>query len=529
MMRANVKWLVVVILVVVLAVVFGLAGNVALPSGSVSPQQESSSSVTHLMYPPTFDSGWMDITDKLGQSFTLTHDLNTTEALVDVVGRRRLTNGDHKLFFGSTIYIPAGWNRTYKGPSWGRSLVQTGDGGYAIAGYKWVVEPVNVADFWLVKTDAAGNMQWNKTYGGTNSDVACSVVQTLDGGYAIAGRTSSYGAGLSDFWLVKTNAIGNLQWNKTYGGTHLDLAYSMIQTLDGGYAIAGETSSYGAGSDDFWLVKTDSSGNVQWNQTYGGNYAEIAYSIIQTTDWGGYALAGFTDSYGAGDYDFWLVKTDVTGHAEWNKTYGGTYEDIAYSVVQTDDGGYAIAGYTKSYGAGDYDSWLVKTDLLGNHLANRTYGGTDDDRAYSVVQVDDGAYVLVGDTQSRVGYEELWLVKTDMADLGYESFSVGLSMIDFNNSTITFYRGRTDPYWNYVRIRIWTIQEPTWQYGDIDMDGFVDDADLFILARNYWKTVPPDTAQAQAVASISAATTTAVATVAVVLGLYRLRKKQTIR
>jgi len=477
MMRANVKWLVVVILVVVLAVVFGLAGNVALPSGSVSPQQESSSSVTHLMYPPTFDSGWMDITDKLGQSFTLTHDLNTTEALVDVVGRRRLTNGDHKLFFGSTIYIPAGWNRTYKGPSWGRSLVQTGDGGYAIAGYKWVVEPVNVADFWLVKTDAAGNMQWNKTYGGAD----------------------------------------------------LDLAYSMIQTLDGGYAIAGETSSYGAGSDDFWLVKTDSSGNVQWNQTYGGNYAEIAYSIIQTTDWGGYALAGFTDSYGAGDYDFWLVKTDVTGHAEWNKTYGGTYEDIAYSVVQTDDGGYAIAGYTKSYGAGDYDSWLVKTDLLGNHLANRTYGGTDDDRAYSVVQVDDGAYVLVGDTQSRVGYEELWLVKTDMADLGYESFSVGLSMIDFNNSTITFYRGRTDPYWNYVRIRIWTIQEPTWQYGDIDMDGFVDDADLFILARNYWKTVPPDTAQAQAVASISAATTTAVATVAVVLGLYRLRKKQTIR
>jgi len=161
--------------------------------------------------------------------------------------------------------------------------------------------------------------EWNKTYGGTSNDVAWSAVQTWDGGYALAGYTESFGAGDSDFWLVKTDSSGNIQWNKTYGGTNTDYAHSVVQTWDGGYALAGDTWSLELDDADFWLVKTDSSGNMQWSKTYGGTNYDCVRSVVQTWD-GGYALAGYTYSFGAGDSDFWLVKTDSSGNIQWNKT-----------------------------------------------------------------------------------------------------------------------------------------------------------------------------------------------------------------
>jgi hypothetical protein len=169
----------------------------------------------------------------------------------------------------------------------------------------------------------------------------------------------SFGSGPNDFWLVKTNASGNMIWNKTYGGASYDVAYSVVQTEDGGYAIAGYTQSFGAGLDDFWLVKTDADGNIMWSKAYGGENTDRAYSIVQASD-GGYAIAGYTQSFGAGLDDFWLVKTDADGNAQWNKTYGGTNTDWVMSIVQTNDGGYATAGFTKSFGAGNGDFWLVK-------------------------------------------------------------------------------------------------------------------------------------------------------------------------
>jgi hypothetical protein len=207
---------------------------------------------------------------------------------------------------------------------------------------------------------------WSQTYGGTGDDEAYSVIQTSDGGYALAGYTDSYGAYSFqyDFWLVKTDASGNAQWNRTYGGTGNDQAYALVQTSDGGYALAGRTNSFGAGQYDFWLVKTDYAGNMQWNKTYGGTSYDYAYSVVQTSD-GGYALAGHTRSFGAGSTDFWLVKTDASGNAQWNKTYGGTEFDAAYALVETGDGGYALAGITLSYGASNSDFWLVKTDENG--------------------------------------------------------------------------------------------------------------------------------------------------------------------
>ena len=310
--------------------------------------------------------------------------------------------------------LGAEWNKTFGGTGTDGlvSVQQTSNGDYILAG---CTDSYGAGgfDFWLVKTDFNGNKQWNKTYGGTNRDEADSVQQTSDGGYILTGKTSSYGAGLSDFWLVKTDSDGNKEWDKTYGGTNSDEADSVQQTSDGGYILAGLTTSYGAGLSDFWLVKTDPDGNKEWDKTFGGSSYECAQSVQQTSD-GDYILAGFTTSYGAGKDDFWLVKTDSSGNEVWNKTFGGTNDDYAHSVQQTIDGGYILAGYTYSYGGGFYDAWLVKTDPDGNKEWDKTFGGSSYECAQSVQQTSDGGYILAGYTDSYGGGSyDIWLVKTD--------------------------------------------------------------------------------------------------------------------
>jgi len=303
------------------------------------------------------------------------------------------------------------WSENFGGTGNERaySVIQTSDEGYALVGYT-TSYGAGWRDFWLVKTDSSGNMEWSENFGGTGSDRAYSVIQTSDEGYALAGYTDSYGAGGWDFWLVKTDSSGNMEWSENFGGTGSDRAYSVIQTSDEGYALAGYTDSYGAGGEDFWLVKADSSGNEKWSKTFGGENDDEAYSVIQTSD-GGHALAGYTDSYGAGGEDFWLVKTDSSGNMEWSENFGGTGSDMACSVIQTSDGGYTLAGYTGSYGAGMYDFWLVKTDSSGNEVGSRTFGGAGDDYAYSAVQTSDGGYVIAGSTESYgAGKEDFWLV-----------------------------------------------------------------------------------------------------------------------
>jgi predicted secreted protein len=304
------------------------------------------------------------------------------------------------------------WNKTYggTGDEFARSIVQTDDGGYALAG-ETTSFGAGGRDFWLVKTDQNGNMQWNKTYGGGGDDWASCVVQTRDRGYAITGVTASFGAGAGDFWLIKTDRNGNAQWNKTYGGPMFDQPLSVVQTSDEGYALAGETRSFGNGQNDAWLIKTDRNGNAQWNKTYGGPMEDVASMVIQTSD-EGYALAGETRSFGVGDYDFWLVKTDRNGVAQWNKTYGGPSMEFGSAIVQTVDGGYAIMGDTYSFGAGGCDLWLVKTDLAGNMQWNATYGGASEDHGESLIQTCDGGYALVGWTSSfGAGERDFWLIK----------------------------------------------------------------------------------------------------------------------
>ena len=205
---------------------------------------------------------------------------------------------------------------------------------------------------------------FTKTYGGTNWDEVSSVQQTSDGGYILAGYTSSFGAGSYDIFFIKADENGNIVWAKTYGGTGGDFSYSVQQTSDGGYIVAGGTNSFGAGGLDVFLIKTDADGNIIWAKTYRRTGDEWARSVHQTSD-GGYILAGATNSFGAGSYDILLIKTDANGNIIWAKTYGGTGNDWAYSLQQISDVGYILAGLTNSFGAGDYDIFLINADANG--------------------------------------------------------------------------------------------------------------------------------------------------------------------
>jgi hypothetical protein len=268
------------------------------------------------------------------------------------------------------------------------------------------------SDFFLIKANSSGNIIWVKTYGGINDDYASSVQQTSDGGYIVAGYTNSFGAGANDFFLIKTDANGNVQWAKTYGETSGEWANSAQQTSDGGYIVVGLTWSFGASGGDIFLVKTDANGNVQWAKTYGGSGWDQPYSVQQTSD-GGYILTGETTSFGAGDRDFFLIKTDANGNVQWAKIYGGTNWDQAFSVQQTSDGGYIVAGGTWSFGEGGYDFLLIKTDANGNVIWAKTYGTVNNDIAWSVQQTSDGGYIVAGDSPLGMGLWDIFLIKTD--------------------------------------------------------------------------------------------------------------------
>jgi hypothetical protein len=312
------------------------------------------------------------------------------------------------------------WTKTIGGPESeeGNSLIQTSDGGYAITGFTKSFGTGEL-DVYLVKLDANGNLQWTKTIGGKKEDVGASLIQTSDGGYAIAGSTRSSGAGEADIYLVKLDANGNLQWTKTIGGKKEDVGTSLIQTSDGGYAIAGSTRSFGAGEADIYVVKLDANGNLQWTKTIGGENNDWGLSLIQTSD-GGYAIAGATTSFGAGKADVYVVKLDANGNLRWTKTIGGPRGDWGFSLIQASDGGYAITGITSSdelaayFGPAEADVYVVKLDANGNFQWTKTIGGPEHDRGISLIQTSDGSYAIAGSTQSfGAGEWDIYVVKLD--------------------------------------------------------------------------------------------------------------------
>ncbi|MCF7809785.1 T9SS type A sorting domain-containing protein [bacterium] len=251
---------------------------------------------------------------------------------------------------------------------------------------------------------------WSRTYGGTEDDNCKTMIQTTDDCFVLAGWTESFGAGGYDMWMVKTNNDGDSLWSRTFGGEDNDRCYSIIQTTDGGYALAGYSYSFGVGESDIWLVKTDSEGNSLWSRTFGGDSTDCCYSIIQTED-EGYILAGHTKSFGSGEFDMWLIKTDVDGDSIWSRTFGGDSTDYCYSMIQTQDEGFALAGHTRSFGAGREDMLLIKTDTDGNSVWLKTYGGIYVDWCFSVVQSTDGSFLLGGSIIER--RQDIMVVKSD--------------------------------------------------------------------------------------------------------------------
>ncbi|MGB2807138.1 MAG: hypothetical protein WBC22_05335 [Sedimentisphaerales bacterium] len=321
---------------------------------------------------------------------------------------------------GSDVYLlktePNGtmqWQKSFggSGSDSGSSVQQTSDGGYIIAGYTFSFG-AGSSDVYLIKTEPNGTMQWQKTFGGSEHEYGNSVQQTSDGGYIITYMDHPFFSTVCDVHLIKTEPNGNLQWQKDFGGSSFDQGNSVQQTSDGGYVIAGSTSSFGAGQSDVYLIKTEPNGTMQWEKTFGGSDFDKGFSVQQTID-GGYIIAGYTRSFGAGDSDVYLIKTEPNGSSEWQKTFGGSGVEYGNSVQQTLDGRYIIAGDTDSFGAGDCDVYLIKTDPNGSSEWEKTFGASKDDNGSSVQQTVDGGYIIAGysDSDSPGSIYEVYLIK----------------------------------------------------------------------------------------------------------------------
>ena len=343
------------------------------------------------------------------------------------------------------------WSRTFGGADYdiGYAVEQTADGGYIIAGDTRSFGAGGY-DAWLIRTDARGDTLWTRTFGGPGDDGARSVVQTEDGGYLLAGCTESVGAGQGDVFLVRTDADGRELWSRTYGGTGLDQAFSVQQTADKGFVVAGLTQSFGAGEDDVYLIKTNTRGDTLWTRTFGGDDDDFGYSVRQTAD-GGYIVAGLTESFGAGGEDVYLIRTDARGDTLlcrenrgqslgapasdvprapqgraarysprfpgtlWTRTFGGPNSDEAHAVEVTADGGFVVAGSTYSFGAGSFDGYLLRAGPRGDLLWTKTLGGPGDDGAWSVAKAVGGGFLVAGYRSSAAGDRDVFLVKADSA------------------------------------------------------------------------------------------------------------------
>ncbi|MFN0213303.1 MAG: T9SS type A sorting domain-containing protein [Saprospiraceae bacterium] len=326
------------------------------------------------------------------------------------------------------------------------SVQQTSDGGYIVAGLTQsnngdVSGNHGSVDLWVTKLNSNGEIQWQRALGGSNVDVGGKIIQTNDGGYILVGFVLSNNGDISgnhgeaDFWVVKLNSSGAIQWQKTLGGSKGDEPQAIQQTLDGGFIVVGYTNSNDGdvsgnhGQYDFWVVKLSNVGAIEWQKTLGGTGSDEAYSVQQTTD-GGYIVAGKTFSNDGdvsgnhGDIDYWVVKLNSIGAIEWQKAFGGSGADDGGLVCQTMDGGYVVAGGTGSndgqvsgvYGKGD--AWVVKLDQEGELQWQKTLGGTDQDGASSIFQTSNGSYVLSiltesmdGDVVGNDGGADVWVVK----------------------------------------------------------------------------------------------------------------------
>jgi hypothetical protein len=375
------------------------------------------------------------------------------------------------------------WDKRFGGNSneYLQSIIQTSDGGYLIGGtsFSGVSGDKTQAskggfDYWIVKLDASGTKQWDKTFGGSADDFLLSATQTSDGGYLIGGNSDSgisgdktqAGKGASDFWVLKLDATGTKVWDKSFGGSNTDALNSVAQTSDGGYilgghsysGISGDKTQASKGDSDFWIVKLNASGTKLWDKAFGGTGFDESRVIVQTSD-GGYLSGGWSDSGTSADKtqaskgfeDFWVIKLNASGVKVWDKTFGGSGSENLLSLAQTSDGGYILGGDSDSgisgdktqASKGDSDYWVVKLDANGTKQWDRSIGGSADDFLLSLTQTADGGYMLGGRSDSGIsgdktqpsrGDFDYWVVKTDAGGTKLWDKALGGASEDVLNS-----------------------------------------------------------------------------------------------
>ena len=337
------------------------------------------------------------------------------------------------------------WERTYSGVpyDWASSIKETSDGGYIIAGYTECFG-AQEGDAWVIKVDSSGDIVWERRYGGEFSDEATCIQQTDDDedgqkndGYIVAGRTKSFGSSVSDMWVIKLSGAGDITWENRYGETDFDIASSIDQTSDGGYIVAGDSWNATSGAtvhSDMAVVKLGADGSIQWQKTYGDIDSDTASCVQETPD-GGYILAGDTRSF-TSISDIWILKLTSTGSVIWQKTYGGNWS-YAIDLDQTSDGGYIVAGHTHDFGAGFSDILLLKLDSAGTIIWQKVYGGSGFEWAHAVEETTMGEYLVAGRTQSfGAGLDDALLLKVDSSGDIPDCSMIGMSTMTESDTSI---------------------------------------------------------------------------------------------
>lgn len=393
-----------------------------------------------------------------------------------VAGQSQSGDGDVSGNYGNADYwvvkLDTGGNLTWQKSLGGsdtdlaNSIQQTTDGGFIVAGYARstdfdVTGNHGLNDYWIVKLDTAGNIVWQKCFGGTGVDQPHSIQQTNDGGFIVAGTSNSNDGDVSgnqgsfDYWIVKLDIAGNIGWQKSFGGTGYDEAFSAKQTSDGGYIVAGNSNSNDSdvtsnhGGLDYWIVKLDSVGTLIWQKSLGGSDEDYSTAAQETTD-GGFIVAGYTSSTNGnvtgnhGFHDCWIVKLNASGTVVWKKCFGGSSYDFASSIRQMTDNGFVFAGYSSSNNGdvtgnhGNYDYWMVRTNETGGLLWQKSLGGSNGEISSSFDQTNDGGFIVAGssdsndgDVSGNHGFEDYWIVKL--------STDGSTGMVSHSNNGISIY------------------------------------------------------------------------------------------
>ncbi|PKV48674.1 hypothetical protein ATE84_0679 [Aquimarina sp. MAR_2010_214] len=374
------------------------------------------------------------------------------------------------------------WVKTFGGSNEDNALsvVETTDGGYAIAGYTQSIDgditdkTAPDSDYWLLKITKEGEIAWSKTYGGSGDERGEKIIQTTDGGFVLVGYSRSAdedvsaNAGLQDYWIVKTDASGGIQWEKSFGFPGIDRAFSVVQTRDGGYFITGfldVTASGGEGNDnkngfskhgvgEFWGIKLNASGEKEWRRFFGGTNNDRSYDVVQTQD-DGFLMIGSSESVdfdvtgSKGSYDFWAVKINKEGTKLWEKSFGGSEIDVGYAIAATGDGKFLIVGDSRSVDGnisnanGNADLWLIQIDGNGNLLWEKSLGGTAFDTGRAIAKMQNGGFVITGNSRSNdidvaqnKGQSDVWsIIITSNGEVQWKLASGG-SQAEFGEGCI---------------------------------------------------------------------------------------------